>query len=138
MENLEKIKKPERRAEPFSYKDIGKPHPETGEFIIEESSGEKRIVRPARPPLLEKIEEEEARRAGITKLIDQLPTEVRQEVREKARLEAAEIINKKQHLASRTELDKEFHRLCQLKEWELAAKWLESQPEKKPNEKKPL
>jgi len=104
---------------------------DTGTLKAHEASGEERIIHPSRPPILEKQEEAERRQAGVAKLIDQLPEDVRMEVKEKARIEAADEIQKKQHLLTPARAGEELLALARKKEWEMAAKWLENNPENK-------
>lgn len=124
MEKFNSSSKSKKHIEPFSYKDIGPANPETGEFKVQESSGEKWVGRPARPPAVVRAEQEEMKRAGLVELIEQLPEEERKKVREEARIQTAEIIQKRQHLLNRAETEKEFSELYRLKELELARKWL--------------
>jgi len=118
--------------EPFSYKDIEPANPETGEFKVLESSGKKWVGRPERPPAVVKAEQEEMKRAGLVKLIEQLPEEERKKIREQAGIQAAEMVQKKQHVLNRADMEKEFNEFYRLKEWELAREWLADHPEKQP------
>jgi len=127
---MEKSDLSKRRGEPFSYKDIEPADSETGEFKVKESSGEEWVGKAGRPPAVVRAEKEEMKRAGLVELIEQLPEEERKKVQEEARIQAAEIVQKKQHLLRPDEMEKEFNEIYRRKEWELAAKWLASHPEK--------
>lgn len=128
--NNKKPKKPEstdsNRYQYFEVLDK-----DTGIVKAHEASGEERIIYPHRPPIIEKQEEAERRRAGVAKLIDQLPEDVRMEIKEKARIEAVDDIQKKQHLLTSAQAGEELLVLARKKEWEMAAKWLENNPETK-------
>ncbi|MDP2855881.1 MAG: hypothetical protein Q8N90_02020 [bacterium] len=136
MENFEqsynnkKPKKPEFYG-PNWYQDFEVLNKDTGTFKAHEASGEERIIYPPRPPIIKKCEEAERRQAGVAKLIDQLPKDVRIKVKEKARIEAVEEIQKKQHILTPVQAGEGFLALVSKKEWEMAAKWLENNPEKK-------
>jgi len=106
----------------------------SGVMRAKDSFGEERIITPARPPILEKQEEEERRQAGVEKLIDQLPSAARLEIKEKARIAAADEIQKRQHLLTPAQAGEEFSVLTRQKEWELAAEWLKNNSE---NEQRP-
>jgi len=118
------------KGEPFSYKDIEPANPETGEFLVKESSGKKWVGKPERPPAVVKAEQEEMKEAGVVKLIEQLPEEARKKIREQAGIQAAEIVQKKQHFLDRADMEKEYQELYRRKEWELAREWLVAHPEK--------
>jgi len=132
MERFNLPLEPEKRNNPFSYKDIEPANPETGEFKVQESSGEEWVGRSERPPAIVRAEQEKMKKAGLVKLIEQLSEEERKKVREEARIQVLETIQKKQQLfqLNRAEMEKEFNELYRLKEWELARKWLVVHPEK--------
>ena len=106
----------------------------SGAMRAKDSFGEERLITPARPPILEKQEEAERHRAGVEKLIDQLPSAARLEIKEKARIAAADEIQKRQHLLTPAQAGEEFSVLTRQKEWELAAEWLKNNSE---NEQRP-
>ena len=116
---------------PNWYQEFEVLNKDTGTFKATEASGKERIINPSRPPILEKQEEEERNRAGVAKLIDQLPQAARLEIKEKARIAAADEIQKRQHLLTSARAGEEFLALTRQKEWELAAEWLENNPENK-------
>lgn len=133
MENLDTFsnQNPEKPKSfgPNWYKDIEILDEKTGAFKIKEASGEERIVNPSLPPVLHEMEEAERQEAGVAQLINQLPQAVRMEIKEKARMAAANELQKKQHLLEPAQVGKELLALSRQKEWELAIEWLENNSE---------
>lgn len=124
---MEKFENPQpTEGQPFSWKEIKKVNPETGEMLIEESSGEKWVSKPEVPPRIKELEEKEKKEKGVVNLIELIPKKVRETLREIAREQTLVELEKDQSLmADKKKFAEEFEKLYKIKELELAQKWLE-------------
>jgi len=85
---------------PFIGKEIGMPDEDTGEFVVEEGTGEKWVGRaPGRPPAIERMEKKES-------FWEKLSEKEKKEIQERANEIANERIKKEGRGLSPAEIDR--------------------------------